>query len=117
MKEVTVKEATMHEAAVNEAAMTEAVRKAEEHLALGALVLLHPHRPVPQHGSEPAYEKMRTRLVPAILVSKCLWPQQGGGETATEWSRSSSSPQRREGQEPRSVARATSFSQNGSSSR
>ena len=40
----------------------------------GALVLLHPHRPVPQSGSEPAYEKMRTRLVPAVLVEVTMAP-------------------------------------------
>ena len=40
----------------------------------GALVLLHPHRPVPQLGSEPMHEKLHTRLVPSILVEVTIGP-------------------------------------------
>ena len=40
----------------------------------GALVLLHPHRPVPQLGPEPVHEKLHMRLVPAILVEVTIGP-------------------------------------------
>ena len=40
----------------------------------GALVLLHPHRPVPQRRTEPVHDKLHTRLVPAVLVEVTLGP-------------------------------------------
>ena len=40
----------------------------------GALVPFHPHRLIPQPGSDPVHEKMHTRLVPAVLVEVTLGP-------------------------------------------
>ena len=40
----------------------------------GALVLLHPHRPVQPLRSEPVHEKLHSRLVPSILVEVTIGP-------------------------------------------
>ena len=41
--------------------------------AFGALVLLHPHRPVPRQG-EPLHDKLQSRLVPCVLVEVTVGP-------------------------------------------
>ncbi|CAK0824602.1 unnamed protein product, partial [Prorocentrum cordatum] len=50
--------------------------------AFGALVLFHPHRPVPQQGAEPQHDKLQSRLVPAVLIEVTIGP---GGRWASSY--------------------------------